>query len=321
MVETAESKTVQEKVAARQEAESEKRKIRARQASKEKKEKEANAQILRKKLQVVRQEAEIREAEEARKRAEEVAKKETRLQDLKKEVELAKEMPQGEKRLTKQRTLSQTKTSLALFRSREVSIDPEVPPINLEAEKPVPTSILGLKVVQWQGFGYLQSDCGTVLAMNFESDRAPLPVRSMKLSDDGIPVKGMLWRMNADGSLQNKATGLVLQIRSHRTSRKVEVVCDKYTPGDPAQRWYATEDREVYNGAVHGSKTDERYMLTIRNGSTKDRGEVWCNNRKFWQGVTKAQRWTFVPYAGSPKMPAYKINEKHRAILEGAPVL
>jgi hypothetical protein len=150
--------------------------------------------------------------------------------------------------------------------------------------------------------------------MNFESDHAPLPVRAMTLDADGVPVKGMLWRMNPDGSLQNKATGLVLQITNHKASRKVLVCCDHYTPGDASQRWYATADREIFSGA-------NNYMLTIRNGSTKDRGEVWCNNKKFWQGITKAQRWTFVPYTGQPKMPTYKIHEKHRAILEGATVL
>jgi hypothetical protein len=167
--------------------------------------------------------------------------------------------------------------------------------------------------VQWLGFGYIQSDCGTVLAMNFESDHAPLPVRAMALDTDGVPVKGMLWRMNPDGSLQNKATGLVLQISYHKSARKVLVCCDHHVPGDGSQQWYATADREIFCGANH-------YMLTIRNGSMKDRGEVWCNNKKFWQGVTKAQRWTFVPYAGQPKMPTYKIHEKHRAILEGATV-
>ena len=48
-----------------------------------------------------------------------------------------------------------------------------------------------------------------------------LQVRAMKLGKDGIPVKGMLWKLQPDGALINRATGLVLQIKDKKTERKV----------------------------------------------------------------------------------------------------
>ena len=59
-----------------------------------------------------------------------------------------------------------------------------------------------------EGCGMLQSGLGTYLAMNFEAPAAPLPVRAMTL-DDGVPVKGMLWKIQEDGTILNRATGLV----------------------------------------------------------------------------------------------------------------
>jgi hypothetical protein len=51
--------------------------------------------------------------------------------------------------------------------------------------------------------------------------------------------------------------------------------------------WFPNADRQIISGA-------NGMMLTVRNGSTQTRGEVWCNKRSALQGVTKAQRWSFV---------------------------
>ena len=71
----------------------------------------------------------------------------------------------------------------------------------------------------------------------------------MHLDGDGVPAKGMLWRLNADGSLQNKATGMLLGTEGGRVDRKVPVVCDVRLargPGDPdLQAWTLTSHREV----------------------------------------------------------------------------
>ena len=109
-------------------------------------------------------------------------------------------------------------------------------------------------------------------------------------------------------ALQNKATGLVLQIGGQSEARKVLVVCDAFAPGVKSQIWRPNADRQIIS-EVNGM------MLTIRNGSTKTRGEVWCNRRNVLQGVTKAQKWSFVRYDGEPKNPSYPINEKHRHLL------
>jgi hypothetical protein len=159
------------------------------------------------------------------------------------------------------------------------------------------------------GFALLQSGVGTYLAMNFEAPNAPLPVRAMTLDPDGIPVIGMLWQLMPDKTLQNRATGYILEIEGLQTGRKIPVVCGERGAGytrkgvaDAAQ-WSLTADNEIVNRS-------NGYLLTVRNGSNKTRTEVWCNYKMPLIGTTAAQRWFFRPYEGEPKAPLYPVNPK-----------
>ena len=159
------------------------------------------------------------------------------------------------------------------------------------------------------GFALLQSGVGTYLAMNFEAPNAPLPVRAMTLDPDGVPVMGMLWQLMPDRTLQNRATGYILEIEGLKTGRKIPVVCGERTAGytrkgvaDAAQ-WSLTAENELVNRS-------NGYLLTVRNGSSKTRAEVWCNYKVPLIGTTAAQRWFFRPYEGEPKTPLYPINPK-----------
>ena len=135
----------------------------------------------------------------------------------------------------------------------------------------------------------------------------------MKVDEDGVPVKGMLWRQNSDGTLQNKTTGFVLQIAHHSVARKVEVVADKLVKGDTSQQWSLMDDGTIVNASNHT-------MLTVRNGSMKSGAEVWCNRKQPLLGVTAAQKWNLISYDGEPKMPSYAINPEVRALLDGQSV-
>ena len=159
------------------------------------------------------------------------------------------------------------------------------------------------------GFALLQSGVGTYLAMNFEAPNAPLPVRAMTLDPDGIPVMGMLWQLMPDKTLQNRATGYILEIEGLKTGRKIPVVCGERTEGytrkgvADAALWSLTAENELVNRS-------NGYLLTVRNGSSKTRAEVWCNYKVPLIGTTAAQRWFFRPYEGEPKTPLYPINPK-----------
>ena len=162
------------------------------------------------------------------------------------------------------------------------------------------------------GFSLLQSELGTYLAMNFESHKAGgLPVRCMHLDPDGIPVKGMLWKMTSEGALVNKATGMVMQIENESKARKIRVCCEERNRKVRAQLWRYTKFHTIVSGA-------NGYVLTVRNGSKRDRAEVWTNIRVPIRGITTAQRWHCVPYDGDPKYPTYPVAEEHKALLERA---
>jgi hypothetical protein len=166
---------------------------------------------------------------------------------------------------------------------------------------------------EWHGYSLLQSALGTYLAMNFEGDAEVLPARAMELDPDGVPVTGMLWKLNDDGSLENKATGLVLQIKDKSADRKVAVLCDRKVAkgkGLNAQRWTMSPDHELINQG-------NGYLLTIRNGSKANRAEVWCNFKWPLRGPSEAQRWYFRRYEGEPKAPLYRVHKKWETYITG----
>jgi len=170
------------------------------------------------------------------------------------------------------------------------------------------------------GWCLLQSGVGTYMAMNFEGTgygdgeggHDVLPVRSMVLDRDGIPVKGMLWRLNPDGSIQNKSTGLVLEIEGKKSGRKVPVECDNKEDGHKSQLWTYTKDRTIVSGS-------NGYLLTIKGGSSKPFTTIWCNFRNPLLGITGAQRWTFIPYQGKPKNPSYPIAPQFHGLIYNDP--
>jgi len=164
---------------------------------------------------------------------------------------------------------------------------------------------------KWHGYSLLQNGLGTYLAMNFEAPEAPLPVRAMELDPDGVPVKGMLWKLNADGSLQNRATAMMLQIKDKSEERCVPVQCaERYDGiGEGSQRWALTDKNEIVNKG-------NGFLLTVRNGSKATRTEVWCNFRWPLRGTTNAQKWYFRPYDGEPKDPLYPVNPQFRYLLK-----
>ena len=148
---------------------------------------------------------------------------------------------------------------------------------------------------------------GLVLAMDFEADTSPIPVHSAYLDPEGRPYKGMLWRHTPEGFLQNKSTGLVLTIEGHSSSRKVDVVCDEKSSGsdDPTQIWATTKGGSWINKS-------NNLCLTIRNGSTRNNGEVWVNRRQ----NTGAQKWVAKPFDGEPLDIAWTANTTHAHLLE-----
>mmetsp|Transcript_27072 Transcript_27072/g.49280 ORF Transcript_27072/g.49280 Transcript_27072/m.49280 type:complete len:389 (+) Transcript_27072:1-1167(+) len=159
---------------------------------------------------------------------------------------------------------------------------------------------------EWHGYSLLQSKLGTYLAMNFEGSGDMLPVRAMELDPDAIPVIGMLWKLNDDGSIQNKATGLVLQIRDKKHERKEEVLCaQKIGDGEgvKSQRWKLGDNHELINEG-------DGFLLTIRDGSKASRAQVWCNFKRPLFGATDAQKWYFRRYEGEAKAPLYPVNDK-----------
>jgi hypothetical protein len=167
------------------------------------------------------------------------------------------------------------------------------------------------------GYSLLQSGVGTYLAMNFEAPNAPLPVRAMTLDPDGVPVFGMLWQLMPDGTLQNRATGFVLEIEGLQTGRKIPVVCGEKSGGAAgdvaaAAQWTYTADHEIVNKG-------NGFLLTVRNGSNKTRAEVWCNFKVPLLGTTQAQRWFFRPYEGDPKAPLYPVNPTFEHLFAQAP--
>jgi hypothetical protein len=161
----------------------------------------------------------------------------------------------------------------------------------------------------WHGFALLESHLGgCFLAMNFETYKAPLPVRSMQLDADGIPVKGMLWKLMPDGSILNRWTGLVLQTVMDSTDRKAACVCDD--PDLDLAGQLGTTCVWTYNKDGSLENASNGYLLTVAGGSTKSRTEVWLNARppKLIGGATKAMKWKFTPWAGEPKDPLYAVN-------------
>jgi hypothetical protein len=170
--------------------------------------------------------------------------------------------------------------------------------------------------LSWHGYALIESALGECfVTMNFEAPHAPLPVRSMRLDPDGIPVKGMLWKLMMDGSIENLETGLVLQTASDSTDRKVGVVCD-IRDRDPDGRlgqtckWFLNADGTLQNAGCG-------MLLTVSGGSKADRTEIWLNARplKLLGGATKAMKWAFKPYRGEPKNPSYLANPAFRDLL------
>jgi len=172
---------------------------------------------------------------------------------------------------------------------------------------------------EWHGYSLLQSKLGTYLAMNFEvveGSGDDIPVRAMELDPDDIPVVGMLWKLNDDGSIQNKATDLVLQVKRTKKSWKLEVLCaQKIGGGEPHfifQRWMLTDNHMLINeglrgvGVQHGGGS----LLTIRGGSKASQAQVWCNFKRPMFEHTDAQKWYFRRYEGEAKAPLYPVNDK-----------
>lgn len=152
--------------------------------------------------------------------------------------------------------------------------------------------------------------------MNWEDNdqEGRVPIWSSKIDPDGIPNKGMLWRLNNDGSIQNRATGLVLEMNTTMIGQKLgsrtpcTVVCAPRKTGMKAQQWTHSENKEIIN-QLNGQ------LLTVQGGKKKDRAPVWCNFRAPLIGTTQAQRWTFKFYESEPKEPT-NVNEAFRRLLD-----
>jgi len=291
----------------RSESEDEDEIVRKRKAAFEKKKAEKRAE-LQAALAVKQEAAAAKTAEKERAKAERVAAIKALEDNQKMKEAIAKE--EAEARQEAEAEAGPEAEEAAQKASAAIRVIYEQQTMNEEL------AIMDPKSPHWHGYSLLESDLGgCYLAMNFEADAAPLPVRSMRLDPDGIPVKGMLWKHMPDGSLENLSTGLVLQTVDDSTSRKATMVCDDRDVNPDGSlgatcKWTFHDDGTIENASNH-------LLLTVSGGSTQTRTPVWLNARlpKILGvgGVTKAHRWKFKPYHGEPKDPLYPVKPAFKA--------
>jgi hypothetical protein len=197
---------------------------------------------------------------------------------------------------------------------------------------------------QWHGFSLLECASGSgggdglCLAMQFQNYATSLLVRAVKLDPDGVPVKGMLWKLMPDGSIQNKTTGLVLKIAAPGHGRlSGAVLCEARSfspaaegheggPGDldAACQWTLTVSGKLVNAATGGllavkdPKFADSEVVVIAPKLSNRRNSRDAISSSSGGGSTGAMQWSFKAYAGEPKNPRYSVNPAFADLLLSA---